>query len=60
MTVSDRAEVTWAVATGLLCLLVMLGLAFTGLLALAGAAAVLVVSLALRWLVRLVARHRRA
>lgn len=56
--VSDRFEQAWAVVTGMLCLLVMLGLAFTGPLALVGAALILTLSVGLRWLVRLVMRHR--
>jgi Flp pilus assembly protein TadB len=55
---SDRFQTAWALITGVLCLLVMVGLAFTGPLALAGVAAVLVVSFALRWMVQTVAGRR--
>jgi hypothetical protein len=56
---SDRFENIWAAITGLLCVLVMLGLAFTGPVALAGGLIVLALSFGLRWLVRLIARHRQ-
>ena len=55
---SDRAETIWAAVTGLLCVLVMLGLAFTGPVALAGVLIVLALSFNFRWLARLVTRHR--
>ena len=56
---SDRAATIWAAVTGLLCVLVMLGLAFTGPVALAGVLIVLALSFGFRWLVRLVTRHRQ-
>ncbi len=45
---SPRFELAWAASTGLLCLLVMLALAFTGLLALAGGLLVIALSAAVR------------
>lgn len=47
---SPRFELRWATATGLLCLLVMLGLAFTGPLAIIGGLLVIAVSSGLRWI----------
>ncbi len=59
-TVTERFERTWAVVTGALCVLVMLGLAFTGPVALIPVAVILALSVGLRRLVMLVARHRHA
>jgi hypothetical protein len=56
---SDRSETIWAAVTGVLCLLVMLGLAFTGLLALAGVVIVLALSFGFRALVRFGTRNRQ-
>ena len=57
----ERAlEQAWAVVTGALCVLVLLGLAFTGPLALIGLAVILALSVGLRRQLRLVARHRHA
>jgi Flp pilus assembly protein TadB len=47
----SRFEQRWAVATGVLCFLVMIALAFTGLLALAAVAAVVALSFGCRWLI---------
>jgi len=58
--VGDRFETTWAIVTGVLCLLVMVGLAFTGPLALAGVVIVLALSFGFRWLARLVMQSRQA
>ncbi len=52
---SDHFQVAWAVLTGVLCVLTMVVLAFTGPLALAGALIVLALSLGSRWLIT---RHR--
>ncbi len=56
---SDRDDTIWAAVTGLLCVLVMLGLAFTGPVALAGVIIVLALSFGFRWLARLATRHRQ-
>jgi hypothetical protein len=57
---SDRFETIWLAVTVLLCVLVMLGLAFTGPLAIAGVLIVASLSLGLHWLITLVTRYRHS
>jgi hypothetical protein len=58
--VTDQFQVLWAILTGVLCVLVVVALAFTGPLALAGGLIVLALSVGCRWLItRYLARADR-